>query len=109
MSNTSTAPDLTSENAGTAPIATVRLPTVLRPQANGQSTVDVAGGTVGEILTNLVAAYPGLGSNLLDESGALRKFVNIYVDDEDIRFLDKLDTTVNAGDEVAILPAVAGG
>lgn len=88
---------------------TVRLPTVLRPQANGQTTVDIGGSTVREVLGNLVSAYPGLESNLLDESGDLRKFVNVYVDDEDIRFLDKLDTSVTDGDQVAILPAVAGG
>lgn len=88
---------------------TVRLPTVLRPQANGQSTVSVEGTNVGEVVNSLVATFPGLQSNLLDDSGQVRKFVNIYINDEDIRFLDKLDTTVNEGDEVAILPAVAGG
>ena len=88
---------------------TVRLPTVLRPQANGQTTVSVAGANVGEVVTSLVAEYPGLQSNLLDEEGNVRKFVNIYINDEDIRFLDKLATAVADGDEVAILPAVAGG
>ncbi|MDA3038964.1 MAG: MoaD family protein [Actinomycetota bacterium] len=88
---------------------TVRLPTVLRPQANGQSTVKVEGSNVGEVVNSLVAAYPGLQSNLLDDSGSVRKFVNIYINDEDIRFLDKLQTPVSEGDEVAILPAVAGG
>lgn len=87
----------------------VRLPTVLRAQAAGQSTVEVSGSTVREVLTSLVSEYPGLGANILDEAGELRKFVNVYVDDEDIRFLDKLDTPVAADDEVAILPAVAGG
>ncbi len=87
----------------------VRLPTVLRPQANGQSEVTVTGDTVGAVVSALVADYPGLQSNLLDESGKMRKFVNVYVNDEDIRFLDKLDTAVKEGDEVAILPAVAGG
>ena len=87
----------------------VRLPTVLRAQAGGQSTVQVAGATVREVLASLVADHPGLGSNILDDAGDLRKFVNVYVDDEDIRFLDKLDTAVIHGDEVAILPAVAGG
>ena len=88
---------------------TVRLPTVLRPQANGQSTVSVDGASVGEVVNSLVAEYPGLQANLLDDEGQVRKFVNIYINDEDIRFLDKLDTTVGDGDEVAILPAVAGG
>ena len=87
----------------------VRLPTVLRAQAGGQATVEVQGSTVREVLHGLVSAYPGLGTNILDESGDLRRFVNIYVDDEDIRFLDKLDTAVADGDEVTILPAVAGG
>jgi len=90
-------------------IVTVRLPTVLRPQAGGQASVEVGGSTVRELLANLVAAHPGIGVNILDEGGELRKFVNIYVDDEDVRFLDKLDTQVDPGVEVAILPAVAGG
>ncbi len=87
----------------------VRLPTVLRPQANGQSEVTVSGDTVGDVVNALVAEYPGLQANLLDAEGKMRKFVNVYVNDEDIRFLDKLDTAVTEGDEVAILPAVAGG
>lgn len=88
---------------------TVRLPTVLRPQANGQSTVELAGATVGEVIAALIADYPGLKSSIQDDDGNMRKFVNVYVNDEDIRFLDKLDTAVAAGAEVAILPAVAGG
>lgn len=88
---------------------TVRLPTVLRPQANGQSSVSVEASTVSEVVNGLVAEYPGLKSNLLDDSGSVRKFINVYVNDEDIRFLDKLETAVSEGDEVAILPAVAGG
>lgn len=88
---------------------TVRLPTVLRPQANGQSTVSVDGANVGEVVEKLVADFPGLQSNLLDDDGKVRKFVNIYINDEDIRFMDKLETSVTDGDEVAILPAVAGG
>ena len=98
-----------SEATATTGTVVVRLPTVLRAQAGGQSTVQVAGTTVREVLASLVSDYPGLGTNILDESGDLRKFVNVYVDDEDIRFLDKLDTPVAADDEVAILPAVAGG
>ncbi len=96
-------------SATAAATATVRLPTVLRPQAGGATTVEIAGATVGEIITNLVAAYPGLESSLLDDDGNVRKFVNLYVDDEDVRFAEGLDTVVAAGDEVAILPAVAGG
>jgi MoaD family protein len=82
---------------------------VLRPQANGQSLVQQRGDTVGEVVTELVQAYPGLRANLLDDQGKVRKFVNVYVNDEDIRFLSQLDTPVKEGDEVAILPAVAGG
>ena len=92
-----------------SPTVSVRLPTVLRPQANGQSLVQQRGGTVGQVVTELVQAYPGLRANLLDDQGNVRKFVNVYVNDEDIRFLSQLDTPVKEGDEVAILPAVAGG
>ena len=98
-----------SEAPATTRNVVVRLPTVLRAQAGGQSTVEVAGSTVREVLASLVADHPGLGTNILDDAGDLRKFVNVYVDDEDIRFLEKLDTPVAEGDEVAILPAVAGG
>lgn len=87
----------------------VRLPTVLRPQANGQSQVSVEASTVGDVIAGLVGDYPGLKSSILDDAGVLRKFINVYVNDEDIRFLDKLATAVAEGDEVAILPAVAGG
>lgn len=90
-------------------VALVRLPTVLRPQAGGNTTVNAEGDTVGEVLAALVSTYPGLGPTILDDEGGVRKFVNLYVNDEDIRFLDQLDTSVSEGDEVAILPAVAGG
>lgn len=87
----------------------VRLPTVLRPAANGQSAVQVPGSTVGEVVKGLIAEYPGLEANLVDDEGSIRKFVNVYINDEDIRFLDKLETEVAGGDELTILPAVAGG
>ena len=87
----------------------VRLPTVMRPQANGESMVTVEGSTVGEVVEGLIGDFPGLKSNLVDDQGSVRKFVNVYVNDEDIRFLEKLETPVKPGDEVAILPAVAGG
>lgn len=99
----------TSLQPATSTTVLVRLPTVLRAQADGQTTVEIQGSTVREVLQDLVATYPGLGANILDESGDLRRFVNVYVDDEDIRFMDKLDTSVASGDEVAILPAVTGG
>jgi molybdopterin converting factor small subunit len=87
----------------------IKLPTVLRAQADGQSSVSVEGATIGEVFTALVAQYPGLRGNLLDDAGGLHKFVNVYKDDDDIRYLDGLDTKVADGDEISILPAVAGG
>ena len=87
----------------------VRLPTVMRAQADGETVVSVTGESVGAVLQDLVSEYPGLKENLLDDEGSVRKFVNVYVNDEDIRFLEKLDTPVEATDEVTILPAVAGG
>jgi molybdopterin converting factor small subunit len=87
----------------------IKLPTVLRAQADGLASVTVDGATIGEVFNALVAKYPGLRGNLLDDSGGLHKFVNVYKDDDDIRYLDGLDTKVGAGDEISILPAVAGG
>ena len=87
----------------------IKLPTVLRAQADGQASVAVEGATVGEVFAALVAEYPGLRGNLLDDGGALHKFVNVYKDDDDIRYLDGLDTKVGDGDVLSILPAVAGG
>lgn len=87
----------------------VRLPTVLRTHVDGVGSVNAEGSTVGEVFTELVARYPGLSGQLVDESGALHKFVNVYVDDEDVRYLDQLDTLVSDGAEISILPAVAGG
>ena len=87
----------------------IKLPTVLRAQADGQTSVAVDGATVGEVFTTLVERYPGLRGNLLDDSGTLHKFVNVYKDDDDIRYLEGLDTKVADGDVLSILPAVAGG
>jgi sulfur-carrier protein len=87
----------------------VRLPTVLRSQADGQSVVSVAGSTIGEVLRTLVTDHPGMAGQVFDEDGSLRRFVNVYVNDEDVRYLSQLDTPVKDGDEVSILPAVAGG
>jgi molybdopterin converting factor small subunit len=87
----------------------VKLPTVLRTHAEGQATVGVDGATVGEVFTALVAQYPGLRDNLLDDKGGLHKFVNVYKDDDDIRYLEGLDTKLTDGDVLSILPAVAGG
>jgi sulfur-carrier protein len=87
----------------------VRLPTLLRPHADGAATVTAEGATVGEVFAALTSRYPGLAGNLVDEQGGLHKFVNVYRDDDDIRYLDGLDTKVADGDVVSILPAVAGG
>ena len=87
----------------------VRLPTVLRRHAGGASVVSVDGATVGEVLAKLVAEYPGLTGQVVQADGSLHKFVNIYVDDDDVRYLDGVDTPVADGAEVSILPAVAGG
>ncbi len=87
----------------------VRLPTVLRAAASGQANVTVEGETIGEILKALADSYPGLGSQVLSSDGSLHRFVNVYLNDDDVRYLDKLDTKVIEGDVVSILPAVAGG
>jgi sulfur-carrier protein len=87
----------------------VRLPTVLRNQAGGAAAVSVDGATVGEVLSKLVAEYPGMAGQVLTEEGTLHKFVNVYVNDDDVRYLEGLDTAVPDGSEVSILPAVAGG
>ncbi|MDE0803371.1 MAG: MoaD/ThiS family protein [Acidimicrobiales bacterium] len=88
---------------------TVRIPTTLRPLAGGSSEVEVEGGTVGDVLKALDSAHPGFSDRLLDDEGGLRKFVNIFVADDDVRFLDGLATPVPDGETVAIIPAVAGG
>ena len=90
-------------------MVTVRIPTQLRSLSSGASEVLVGGGTVAEILKQLDAEHPGFGERLFDESGALRRFVNVFVADEDIRFLQGLDTAVESGSVVSIIPAVAGG
>lgn len=87
----------------------VRLPTVLRSQAGGQASVPVDGNTIGDVLRTLVGEHPGLKGQVLTNDGALHKFVNVYVNDDDVRYLQSLDTPVKDGDEISILPAVAGG
>jgi sulfur-carrier protein len=86
----------------------VRIPTPLRPHAGGLDRVEAAGSTVAEILTQLVTQYPALRERLFDGQ-ELRRFVNIYVNDEDIRYLDDVATPVAPADELSIIPAVAGG
>ncbi|HEY8216734.1 MAG TPA: ubiquitin-like small modifier protein 1 [Acidimicrobiia bacterium] len=88
---------------------TVRIPTQLRQLADGASEVTVDGGTVGEALKALDAAHPGFAERLFDANGTLRRFVNVFVAEEDIRFLDGLDTPLTDGQTVSIVPAVAGG
>jgi molybdopterin synthase sulfur carrier subunit len=87
----------------------VRLPTVLRSHAGGASTVAIEGSTIAEVLSTLVATYPQMSGQVLTEDGHLHRFVNVYVNDDDVRYLQSLDTPVKDGDEVSILPAVAGG
>lgn len=87
----------------------VRVPTPLRKVTNGQETVDVNGATVEEGLANLESQYPGIKERIVDPDGQLHRFVNIYVNGEDIRFLEGLATAVKDGDELSIVPAVAGG
>ena len=90
-------------------MATVRIPTPLRKLTDGKEEVAASGSTVGEVLENLDKAHPGIRARLCDDSGAVRKFVNIFANDEDIRFLQNLDTPVKDSDEISIVPAIAGG
>ena len=88
---------------------TVRIPTPLRKLTQGQDVVDATGETLSAVVTDLEASYPGLQDRLIDEAGEIRRFVNVFVNGEDVRFLDGLSTALGAGDEVSIVPAVAGG
>jgi molybdopterin synthase sulfur carrier subunit len=88
---------------------TVRIPTPLRSITSGEAEVTVEGGTVQEIIENLEKAYSGMKERLCDEEGKLRRFVNLYLNDEDIRFLQDLETEVKDGDGLSIIPAIAGG
>ena len=87
----------------------VRIPTILRPYTAGAAEVTTAEGTLREVIAGLDAAFPGLGGRILDEGGRLRRFVNVYVGEEDVRFAAGLDTPVPAGSRVSVIPAVAGG
>jgi sulfur-carrier protein len=87
----------------------VRIPTPLRPLTKGQGEVEITAGSILDLIENLNAAHPGIKARLCDDSGELRRFVNIYVNEEDIRFLKGKDTSLKAGDEVSIVPAIAGG
>ena len=88
---------------------TVRIPTPLRRLTNGQDKVSVEGATLGEIVGSLETQFPGIKERLCDESGEIRNFVNVYVNGEDVRFLEGLNSQTKSGDEISIVPAVAGG
>jgi molybdopterin synthase sulfur carrier subunit len=87
----------------------VRIPTPLRKLTDGKGEVEAAGKTIGDLLSDLEERYPGIKERLYDEGGNLRRFVNIYVNDEDIRFMHGSETALSDGDEVSIVPAIAGG
>ena len=90
-------------------MVTIRIPTPLRTYTQNQAEVSIEGATVGELLKNLERGHPGIGARLLDEKGGLRRYVNIFHNDEDIRFLKGLETPVSDLDKLSIIPAVAGG
>lgn len=90
-------------------MAIVRIPTPLRKLTAGKEEVAAAGATVGALIADLERQYPGIKERLCDDSGAVRRFVNIFQNDEDIRFLQNLDTPVKDSDEISIVPAIAGG
>jgi sulfur-carrier protein len=88
---------------------TVRLPTIMRSHAGGQSEIKAQGSTIGEVVDDVVKQFPGTATHLRAPDGGVHKFVNLYLNDEDVRYLQKLDTPVKDDDVVSILPAVAGG
>lgn len=87
----------------------VKVPTILRTYTGGAATVTVSGGTLSDALADLDGQYPGIGARILDDGGRLRRFVNVYVNDDDVRFLDDLGTPTPDGASISIIPAVAGG
>jgi sulfur-carrier protein len=89
--------------------ARVRVPTILRTYTAGESEVAAEGDTLADVLDSLDASYPGIKGRIVDEQGALRRFVNVYVGNDDVRFLDGLGTAVADGTQVSVIPAVAGG
>jgi MoaD family protein len=90
-------------------MATIRIPPVLRPSVGGEREVEADGTTVGDVLANLVEAHPATRDQLFGEDGDLNRYVNVYLNDEDVRVLDGLSTAVTAADALVILPAMAGG
>jgi sulfur-carrier protein len=89
--------------------AKVRIPTPLRKLTNNEEIVEISAATVEEAIAELQSRFPGIKERLLDENGAVRRFVNVYVNEEDIRFLQNQQTPVKSGDEISIVPAIAGG
>lgn len=87
----------------------VRIPTILRTYTGGESEVTATGSTLAEVIDDLDANYPGIKSRVLDDQGAIRRFVNVYVGNDDVRFIDGLSTPTAAGAQVSVIPAVAGG
>jgi molybdopterin synthase sulfur carrier subunit len=87
----------------------VRIPTPLRKLTNEAELIEVKAGTVASVIAELQSRYPGIQERLIDEGGQVRRFVNIYVNEEDIRFLQNNDTPIKDGDEISIIPAIAGG
>ena len=87
----------------------VRIPTPLRKLTNNEELVEVNAATIGEAIAELQKRFPGIKERLVDETGAIRRFVNVYVNEEDIRFLQNQETPLQEGDEVSIIPAIAGG
>lgn len=87
----------------------VRIPTPLRKLTNNEEVVEVSAATIGEAITELQSRFPGIQERLVDEKGEVRRFVNVYVNEEDIRFLENKNTPLKDGDEVSIIPAIAGG
>ncbi len=88
---------------------TIRIPTPMRKLTNEQELVQAAGANIGELIDDLEKSYPGIKERLCDQNGNVRRFVNIFLNDEDIRFLEDKGTPVKAGDEISIVPAIAGG
>jgi molybdopterin converting factor small subunit len=87
----------------------VRIPTILRTYTGGESEVSAQGATLAEVLDDLEARYPGIRARVLDDQGAIRRFVNVYVGNDDVRFLEALETKTPAGAQISVIPAVAGG
>ena len=88
---------------------TVRIPTPLRPMTGGKGEIEGVGDSIGELIEHLNGAHPGFKDRICDEQGEVRRFINIYVNEEDIRFLTGKETPIKDGDEVSIIPAIAGG